>query len=302
MINVSVLVLTYKPQTNLLLYTLASIINQKNISFEIIISDDGSDSFPQNEVKDFFISHNFENYQITLLKENGGTVKNANNGLPLLKGEYVKCISPGDYLYDDNTLHDFYLYAKENKSDVVFGNSVHFNIVNNNINTFPSIDRPRYLKPYIKKSVKLQKKYYLFLADFITGVSFFTKRVVLSQYLPLINNHVKYADDSVYIIMSGVGIRFDYYNRNICWYEYGTGVSTNNNSIWEERLFNDVKAALEILVSIKPECKIYLDLHIKKKTIKVIFLRLIRKFYHLRKTNRNNVFDIDNLKKIINYQ
>ena len=52
--EISVLVLTYNFIYNNLIKTLDSIISQKNINFEIVIADDGSENNHKKEIIDYF--------------------------------------------------------------------------------------------------------------------------------------------------------------------------------------------------------------------------------------------------------
>ena len=60
-IDLSAVIVTYNPNTNKLLTTIKSVLIQRDINLEIIISDDGSKTFPEKEVKDFFERYNFNN-------------------------------------------------------------------------------------------------------------------------------------------------------------------------------------------------------------------------------------------------
>ena len=61
-VTVSVLVVTYNPQYSKLINTVESILLQKNVRLEIIISDDGSQNNYFEQLEEFFKEHSFSEY------------------------------------------------------------------------------------------------------------------------------------------------------------------------------------------------------------------------------------------------
>ena len=100
----SVLMLTYNSSWNKTRQTLYSVLVQKDVSFEIIIADDGSEENNFEKICDYLAAWNFTAYSLVANERNQGIVRNFNSGLVLCKGEYIKLLSPGDFLYDENTL------------------------------------------------------------------------------------------------------------------------------------------------------------------------------------------------------
>ena len=297
--EVTVLVATYNPKFPVLKKTLFSIVNQKEVSFEIVIADDGSKDFPNEEIKSFFNEYKFENYTVTRLETNQGTVCSLNNGISHSKGRYIKIIGQGDFLYDSYTLRDFLHFAEENNSKVVFGNSIYFFEKENEIKIFDKIRQPHSLKPYLNKSIKSQQHNYLIYRDYILGASFFGKTDLLKKYLLLIKNKVTYAEDCSYILMSAFDINFDYFDRNIVWYEYGSGISTTKNKKWEEMLRKDSISTGQIIIERTPKWNVFLDLLVNKKTPKVVFYRLLTKAYYKIPSKRKTSYDIKYLEDIL---
>ena len=106
--QISVVVATYNPDVNKLNRTLKQICRQENVSFEVIITDDASSKKDFSHLGEFFKNNGFENFKILEHNENVGTVKNCLSALNEAKGKYVFITSPGDILFDKNTLSDFY--------------------------------------------------------------------------------------------------------------------------------------------------------------------------------------------------
>ena len=68
--QISVVLITYNSKLKPIILTLDSIIRQQDIDFEVIVCDDGSKVQYEKELKDYFKSHDFTNYQLLLHKEN----------------------------------------------------------------------------------------------------------------------------------------------------------------------------------------------------------------------------------------
>lgn len=240
--DVSVIVATYNPNIDKLLYTLNSIIFQKNISFEIIIADDGSIAFPKEEVMHYFKMHHFQNYKINILKENQGTVCNVNEGLLLAEGRLVKLLSPGDLLAHYTVLEHWLRYMEKNNVDLSFADAIYYENINN-----PHFLKEKAHPQNIFNDLEKTMKNYLKYNDIFLGAAIMTKRKIMNDYMPLIVGRVKYAEDNIYRIMISDGIKTGFFKENAIFYEFGTGVSTSKSTIWEDRLKKDWKETDRIL-------------------------------------------------------
>ena len=76
MYDFSVVVCTYNSDIDKLFLTLKSILRQKNITYEIIITDDGSSFLEMSRIIEWFQKNNFNDYVIVANPVNLGTVKN----------------------------------------------------------------------------------------------------------------------------------------------------------------------------------------------------------------------------------
>ena len=108
---ITVIVATYNPEWKKLRSTLLSIVTQKNIDFEIIITDDGSNDDYFDKAREFFIKNEISKYRFIKNQINIGTVKNFYNAIKCAGGEYVYGISPGDMFYEETTLEKLYFFA-----------------------------------------------------------------------------------------------------------------------------------------------------------------------------------------------
>ena len=120
-IDVSVCVLTYRAEPAKLFATLASIVCQCGCSFEIIIADDGSAGFCRSLLEKFFTQQNFHSYTIVANPYNRGMVKNTASAFPVMRGRYIKVISPGDFMYDETSLLRMLRFVEHHQYRVAFG-------------------------------------------------------------------------------------------------------------------------------------------------------------------------------------
>lgn len=244
--NVSVVVAVYKPDVEKLLTTIMSILVQKGISKQIVICDDESDNFPLDKIINFFESQNFTDYIICLSKENKGIVQNVLNGIGECYGEYVKMISPGDYLHKENTLSEWYKLIKHKDADLSISNAIYYKK-----NADGSLETIRHKNhPQINKRYYQNKWYYNYLIfdDISLGACVLSKTDATRKYLLLIKDRVKFAEDNIYRIMAADKLSMVYFENDSLLYEYGTGISTSGNDMWAKRIKDDWNATNEIIL------------------------------------------------------
>lgn len=244
--DVSVLVVCYKPDVEKLLLTIASILVQKEISKQIVICDDGSDSFPLNDVIAFLEKQNCNDYVICLAKENKGTVQNALNGIEECRGEYVKGISPGDYLHKENTLSEWYKAIKHENADFSVSNAIYYKKhADGGLEAIRHKNHPQVTKQYYKNQWYYN---YLIFDDIALGAAMLSRTDVAKKYLLLIKNKVRFAEDNMYRIMAADTLSMVYFENDSLLYEYGTGISTCGSDIWTKRIKDDWEATNEIIL------------------------------------------------------
>lgn len=239
--EVSVVVVTYNPDWIKLERTLVSILLQKNTRFEIVVTDDGSQKKYRESMEQLFERYGFNAYQIIDNKNNRGTVKNVQTGIRAATGKYIKTISPGDYLYHEYVLFDFVKYAEYLNAKVVFGNAVYYCLSKkNDICVLQRKASPQTLVAYMPDAPeKEQKVDYLVKDDLILGAALITEKTCLEKYIDLISDKVIYAEDNCYRLMVADGIRIVFCDNTMILYEYGSGISTKNDDIWNKRLQKD---------------------------------------------------------------
>lgn len=112
--SISVIISAYNIQ-NYIERCLKSILCQTEVSYEVIVVNDGS----TDDTGKIISKIAEKNDRIAILtQENTGLSKARQNGLNLAHGEYVLFVDGDDYLMPDS-LRDLAVFADENKSDIV---------------------------------------------------------------------------------------------------------------------------------------------------------------------------------------
>ena len=266
--DVSVVVLTYNFDYAKLFCTLKSVISQKGLKFEVIVSDDASDDFNEEKIKEWFHNNNFSDYKIVTRCKNQGTVGNLNDALFLCRAKYVKLISPGDLLYDVNTLKKLLDFSENNQCGICFGDCIYYSVDNNAVQIYPKLHYPKRLGIYKKNKSSRLIFNFLVLQDVILAPAYFISKDILIKYISIIHGKIKYREDVIYFLMVADGIKFFYVNTPVVWYEYGTGVSTSKSEKWRKLLEQDFNNCYE---------KLY-NSYIKDN--------IISAFYHTSKMNK----------------
>lgn len=236
--SVSVIVVSYNPCLEKMIITLSSIIAQENVVYEIIIADDGSENDLQ---EDIFLFMNYVGKGFKFIKNsiNNGTVKNVERALKACEYEYVKLISPGDFFAHKYVLSDWISVMTNKKARLSFCDVMFYRDDGIKYKILKKAAYPQNIHIYVKKQYKKIKRWYLLVNDLIIGASTICKLSIMEQYISLISGKVVYAEDNIYRLMINDGIYPVYYNDIGLLYEFGTGISTNGNTHWEEKLKKD---------------------------------------------------------------
>jgi len=307
--DVSVIICTYNSSKEKLIRTLTVASQQKDIDFEIIVTDDGSKINPIETVDEF---RKISNVPVKFVPHdvNQGTVKNCLDAVNKAKGKYIFLTSPGDYLYDDATLHDFFAFAEKEQAKIVFGNaynySVNDSIVDVNENLWPK------KTGVFRKDNLVGQQLSFYFCDYILGASYFREREAFIPYLEKASMYCKYMEDtstSMLCLMDGIPLI--HYDRYIVWYEFGTGISTSKNSKWDKIISAEVREIEDLLLKEHGENKVVRSVQYCKEpfwrrqlkifiTSPYVFFKMrISRFEKKKKIKENYDFEIKKLKKII---
>lgn len=265
-IDVSVVVLTYKPVWEKLKITLDSILRQKGVAYEIIVTDDGSEIDYCEMIENYFKEKSFANYVYNKNKVNVGIVKNYISGLRIASGRYVYGISPGDMLYGEDCLKQLTDFCSINHIKICFGNAIYYNGVGKNVKVFSDENHPRRPIFYEKETPYFIMRNMFFCDENILGASYFRERKTAIKCFEEISDKSLYLEDKCGTAVAiAHKIRVVHFDKNIVWYEKGTGVSTSGNAIWQEQLANDYFETIYELKKKYPKDKAIDAVYIKCK-------------------------------------
>ena len=245
-IDISVCVLSYQPDYEKLFATLTSIVQQVHCSFEIIIGDDGTPNFPQEEIELWLRQQGCRDFTILHSTENHGTVRNMMQMLSAARGRYIKAISPGDYLYCNDVLGKMLRFMEQEHYAVAFGRACYYHHAGSSYQLLDTMS-PLNLGIYEAKDYDAVKKACVIYGDFILGALLMGERRMITAYTNEIVGHIIYGEDTIYLRMLADGIPIGFWNHNFIWYEVGTGISTKGGDAWRKRLGKDMDVCLFII-------------------------------------------------------
>lgn len=251
----SVIVLSYHPIKEKILATLNSVVIQQACSFEVIIADDGSTDFFEPEIHAFMQKHNFVNYRIIAHEQNQGTVKNILDAVHTAEGKYIKPISPGDYLYDSQTLFEVFSFMEKYQAKIAFGDMVYYGWEDGLLqvaNVKTPVDDAMYLPDNARYNSRRAAKHQMVYNDNISGAAVFYERECFRDRLETICGQVVYAEDTMLQLFALQNVRIYKIPRFLIWYEYGTGISTNKKLGFSDRLTKDFLRFYQLLYKTYP--------------------------------------------------
>ena len=231
-LDFSVIVCCYNSNLEKLKKTLISIEKQKDVCFEIILSDDGSLNRDIEQIVPWAEKNGFKNIKYNFLKQNVGTVKNVLSACTLCSAKYVKIISPGDYLFDEFVLKKYLLKFKKTNCALIFSKAVYYT------------SDGKILKRYNPNATGTKHKMFMkknlceFSDCFLGATMAFNIRT--ADYLKNLDGVVRLMEDYpiTYLALQN-NEKVCFINDNLVWYECDTGISTTNSGIGiQQEFFN----------------------------------------------------------------
>jgi len=274
--QVSIIVLTYHPDRKKLLHTLQAAAAQKSLDLEIIVSDDGTPDVDFSWLPDFFQARGISRYQLLKNPQNKGTVQNCLGAVRRAHGKYVFLTSPGDLLFDENVLADLFRFAETHRCSACFGNAVFYTAEGTPRLTRDICSPPRpqlYAPGGMPKTLKAA----FFGGDWIIGAAYFRSREFALTYLEAISDTAVYMEDTTSTAFAlADGHALLYFDRNMIWYEDGTGLSTGSSDKWQARLNADLTHSFTKLKTLHPKDP-YVDIALRNMTEKSTAKRILSK-------------------------
>ncbi len=246
--QVSVLLLTYNSDPAQMRRALTAIAQQKEVSIEVIISDDGSARKDFAFLPDFMDQVGIPQWKLLEHPTNRGTVYSCLSAAEAATGEYAFLTSPGDFLFDEYVLRDFYRFAREHDCPLCFGNAVYYTCKDGAVESSAQFGAPLRPQHYEVASPASHKKTAFFSGDWVVGACYFRALPQLQESLRVIAGKVVYTEDTpTTMFLLAQGHPMCYYDRNMVWYEHGTGISTGGNSKWDRLVRQDLHTGYRLL-------------------------------------------------------
>ncbi len=181
---VSVVTATYRHFESLF-ETMQSVFCQDYPNIEYVICDDGSDDFPEEEIRkkiDELTCENVKNVIILASPENRGTVRNLNNAYKQSHGDYILNLSCGDVFFSDNTVRRIVRAFLKNKADVVVTSRLAYQNSYEPICLMPHYSERRILETKVNTAEKQYKAFILSMYyNMASGSAMYYSRAVMEK-------------------------------------------------------------------------------------------------------------------------
>ena len=249
--DVTVIILTYNSQLEKTLSTIKSSFLQEDVSFEVIVSDDGSKINYKDEIIEFSKFYLNVPFKYIGNTENYGIVANVLGAVEKAEGEYTYFISPGDYFFEKRTLKNLIDFVRKNKSEICFGKLQYYcyedgcvSLINKMNPPAPSVYSNKFFGHKLKTLAYCT-------TETAVGASFIRKTDVIKEYLNKIKQYSRNDEDNTtsYYHLLKEKKDIDFYSGYVAWYEYGMGISTSNNIQFIDSLKNDCDKVLKMIKS-----------------------------------------------------
>lgn len=227
-----------------------SAINQTYNNIELIISDDGSDHYPLDDVE-LYLSHKKDNIKRVLIlnnKENVGTVKHENNLLRYANGRLFIPLAADDYFYNKEVVSKIVEEYNKNKFKVLSTSRLCLDEEGGFIRYYPHIGHRGIIEREMNTSEKQFKRYtegrglsfasgsaMCYEADFFRMMGGFDERFVLWEDGPFINKMTR----------KGFKIHFAFDIISICYHAGGISTNKNKKLLDDELLYNSVDRLID---------------------------------------------------------
>ena len=210
--QITIVILQYRPDAAALRRTLASLAMQDTRDFAVVLGDDGSAQDYFAESRAYLAAHGITDVQTTKLQPNGGTVKNARNAVRAAATRWVLMLSPGDFLYDSETLRWWLGRLQADEPRVAFGRQAYFtpDPPQPTAGETPFDRTPYDPAHYDAKAIR---RNLLLYDDGISGAGLVYERALFLSALDKMADHVRLAEDFSLRLFAVQGVRITRYDR-----------------------------------------------------------------------------------------
>lgn len=236
--DISIVVCTYNPTEEELKISLDSLVKQKDVEYEIVITDDGSDDCKSEFVNHYFLNSSFKNYIHKQNIINNGTIINIIEGLDACTGRYIYTMGQGDALSDEYVIRDVVRFMDKNKANCIFTKMIPFEWRNSK-RIIRKKKTPMLVEPWRKQDYKRIKENVLVFNDQISGASIFFESSYCVKMMNIMRLSTKYMEDLFQYISLLDGDKIYYLDRTCVLYECGVGISNSSNPSSMNRMRTD---------------------------------------------------------------
>ena len=240
MVDFSVVLLTFNSSKEQIEKTLFSIVNQKDVSVEILVCDDASRENHFDFIEDYLLGKGVSKEHVVLLgsEKNRGTVRNILKGLRKVNAKYAKLIGAGDLLYHEYTLRDVRAFMEKHQSNVCFGLLHGYRDKDGQLE-FREQCSPRDIEAYRQRDISRIQRNLMLCEDWVSGASIFAAKEYYLKYISMLEDRVLYCEDWATGLSALDNIYPDFYDDYVVWYEVGDGISTSANSKFKQLIKKD---------------------------------------------------------------
>ncbi len=240
--DILVTVITAAYNSDYIMESINSVLNQTYSKIQYIIIDDGSQYFSMSKVEKFIEinkRYNLVGYIILQNDKNIGTVKTLNKGIKLSKGEYIFNLAADDVFMNNDVIKGWVSKFKKERVQILTGIRVVYDITLNNMKCIlPTADEIKILES--GDSRKVFKR--LLKSNFILGCCTAMSKELINEIGLYDEEYFLLEDYPLMLKLSRKGIKIGFWNQPVVKYRLG-GVSTPEkfNPIYQ----HDSKLVLE---------------------------------------------------------
>ena len=246
-IEATIIVMVYK-NIDQVRQTLDSIKKQTYSNYEVIVSDDGSPNYTQEDFDKITEQYKNEFTYFKLINNgiNRGTVKHFNSLIKQAKGTIICPLSSGDQFYNENSLQEI-MNAFDQEDKLIY-TSKRMIKKENNIEYYPSL-----YQVYLLDQSNHFFEYIMKYGNFVSGASTYYKKDIFDKYGFFDEKYRLLEDYPFYAKLALNNEKIGYLDYPTIQYELG-GISTasNRNPLLDQdyvTLFKDVLSQKDIHLS-----------------------------------------------------
>ncbi len=221
-------ILTYRRFENLFT-TIDSVLVQDYPRIEIGIFDDGSDGFPEEEIREYIDRRKGDNIESIVIhrnRQNLGTVKNMNIMLSLTQGEYLLDIPAEDSLASRSACSTIAEAFRETGAEILFSYKSVLDQDGRETGTTPS----RHCAKRLQRMDAGQQYRWIACGAPFTGAGMYYTRKIIEQLGGFDEEYRLQEDGPFFLKATREGHRIGFIEKTTYQYRMGTGVTSGKEN------------------------------------------------------------------------